>query len=352
MLIVDISNVMHSGMSCYPRPFLPEYNFTFRGIPYFFEKIAYYGLKSKNLVVVFDPEPSTKSNIQSPFKTNRIYNPQVQYELRVLKAILEFSGVPYVQVPGYSADSLISNILADNYYVPENHYIMSVDQDLACNVQRRQDDYTTNMLGFNIKGFNVSPDTFHSIYKVPYNFMNIHKLLRGCSSDAIPVGTCGEFLEKSFYSSLELIIELESDGVYSKIEELSEVLDPFDYNTEEYFFDWLLNVMGRQDLEEEYHIRAKAIFPKDISTGEVPETDWETFNAVIMYMFNNTTLTLNTQPTGVLTEDEKEELFDIITKTELVKSTIFNPDIDSDSIQFTSGNIDDLKLFDDGGMLL
>lgn len=328
MLIIDTSNVINSGVNA--KSEVRRVNFDdqtlLAGIPYLMSKLANFSIKSETVVFVFDPDKN--SNYVkgfSPFETHRLYNPQVTWELLILQKLLSLVSADIIQSPEMSADNLIHSVLVDYDAMLENHYIVSADQDLTCNIWDRSNGYSNSFLAFNSKSYNFSKENFYPLLKVPYNFMNLHKTLTGCKSDNIPTYPKGSYILQQYYKYLEDLLAIATNDEFTSIRDFHKVFDVTEFNTWEAFKEWAKNE-SNLDLDiKTLEVRQKVIFPKYKSINLKFNMDWVTLNSINYFLFGDYSYTNPKQSTQELTKEKQDEVLDIVKNTPKIANSVFIP---------------------------
>jgi len=189
MLIVDVSSVMHTGMYQKQRIFGgANEDVELKGILYLFRVIATHARESSIVQLVFDPEIGPEYNSHNPEKPSRKLNQRVHWELRVLRKLLDVCGLPYHMKPGYSADDLVYSLVENSKWeMPgKKIFILSADQDLACNICAGDDEHAeVRLLSFSTKSYNLDYNTMEKIIGIPLGRVNEYKTIHGCKSDNI-----------------------------------------------------------------------------------------------------------------------------------------------------------------------
>jgi hypothetical protein len=344
VLIIDGYNVMYSGNSNSRALPVGHCGDKFlKCIPYFLNKLVNFAALDSKVVVVFDPDEKSIFNDTSGYKQNRVHQPNVLWEIRILKKMLDFIGIPTVQL-NCEADDVIYSILQDHCNDDEDHYIVSTDKDLACNVAKRG-IYQTKMLAFNSVGYNYTYENFYSLLGIPFNFININKLLLGCKSDTIPPVKNGTVLWSKFVNSLRVAADELTLGATDDPNKLY-MYDALELcNTYEYFKVWLQEDVpqGLYSIEE-LDSRMRLIFPKYVRVPLKLKWHWDKLNALTRYLLYTNANQMHKAPEAQFTDEDRSIINGFIDSTPLVKPTVFQ---NIESVDSVIVGLEDLSIFEE-----
>ena len=328
MLLLDVSNMMYTGASTRGQYFGEASEFKLHSIPYILEKIASYYSEDQDMIAVFEkvgrmPALATGSG----YKSGRNRNPLVEWEIGALQKLLEFVGFPTLYVDGKEADHVIANYCR-LYHNTENINILSADMDLACNV--RQGQYSTKMLSYSTVSYNVDKYNFKEITKVEYNFMNINKILCGCSSDKILAFPQGSQIYNSYISGLESLWR-RAYGYRINENSPSDFEDDvlMQYTTFEYFLEWYKTSKFYDEiLVEELERRKKLIQGPIFNVPRVPTVNWTAYNELINAFNLGNSSSIKSVSTGEYRPEMYNKIVEILREAKTANLTMFDGNMD------------------------
>jgi len=326
MLLIDVSNIIHSGMDAQrAKPVGSEHQKSVYGIPYLFSKVADYARRSRDVIFVFDPEIRGEFHVKNPNNPNRKYSPQVHYECNILFKILEELKAPAVRVQGYSADSLIYSIceLFKDDEAIADIFIMSADQDLACNVQYRGYG-SVQTLAYNAKSYHITPDSYMPILGIPFNFTNINKSLLGCVSDNVSAVKDGRAMWVQFLSHLARVTKGKSMFRSNSARDLHKYVNIFEYNTKEYLINW---VEKSEFSHRKAAVKASAdiVFPTFTDNFEIgAQLDLGRWNGLADALFQHKKYLFCNELAIPMTQTELDRINKIIDETSPIVASFIN----------------------------
>lgn len=280
VLLMDMSNLVYTGMSSKERDFGEQNEITLRAVPYVLNKIAAFYSVDKDIVAVFD-SPKRKATVANTrgYKAGRQYNPAVSWELNILKELLSMCSIPTVSVAGQEADYVINNLCA-KFRGEYDVYIASADADMFSNVYS-EDGVCCEMVSFSQHSYHVNKRNFEATTGVPYNFINLDKILNGCKSDNIKPFPKGSTLFQSYINYLQRrfarmykfdknlhTFSMMKDSVIFSVNTLDAFLEFFRLDEE------LYSPEAEKELRQRELLIQGPKFPV-LLEGEV---DWESFN--------------------------------------------------------------------------
>lgn len=323
MLVIDVSSVMYTGASAREVRFGESGEFTLRCIPYFFEKIAAYYIEDKDMVAVFEHIGKIPALASSTgYKSGRTRNPLVEWEIKALAAILDYINFPMLEIQNQESDHIINNYCRLNRD-KENIIILSADADIASNVSHG--DYETKISSFSTKSYNIDKYTFEEITGVPYNFMNLNKLLLGCKSDKIKPYPEGEEI---FNSYLHVVLHgwKRKYGYDLETNRTSDVVDALinNHNTLESFLDWFQHSRYNQgDAIDELRERWTLVAGTKFDVPEVSKVNWDMYNAVMNVLGNFKVTGIKAVNRGDYDQGVYDELCNILRKAKNANASVY-----------------------------
>lgn len=289
MLLLDVSNICYTGSRFRSFYFGESSEYTLKSIVYFFEKVANYYSESKEMVAVFEGVGKIPALSKADgYKAGRTRNPAVEWEILALKEMLEAVGFPTITAPSgtpVEADHIIHSYCRKNRD-KEDIIILSADKDMASNVCA--DVYETKILSFSANSYNINKSNFKEITGVEYNFMDLNKMLCGCSSDRIKAVPKGSIIFNAYINSVKAVWKRRF-GFNKDEHTMSFAPDSLtrQYNTLDAFMNWFRN-SSHYDVEVEQELmhgkRKDRIYGFDVDIPKIKPVNWKKYNNLISGM--------------------------------------------------------------------
>lgn len=354
MLLFDVSNICYTGASSKYHYFGHTSDYKIRSLVYFLEKVACYYSVDKDMIAVFEGVGKIPALAKDGgYKSGRQRNPMVEWEMIVLKNLLEMINFPILYVDSVEADHTIKNYCEQNRD-KQNIYILSADEDLASNV-REGESFSTEMLSYSTSSYNISKANFREITGVHYNFLDIHKLLCGCKSDKIKALPTGRQLYNSYIANLESLWRRKY-GYDKSQHTTASLVDAVinENNTLEAFLKWFrASSYYTVEIENELHLRAQKIIGPTVRLPQVGRVDWQAYNGLIDTMNLSNSCSIKSSKSNGHSDEMYRLILDIMGKGQTSTRTMFEGDFNTDTSDLEITGIEDIRqlLEAEGGAL-
>jgi len=343
---------MYTGASASSSYFGEGSEFKLRSIPYFFQKVAAYYGKDKDMIAVFEKVGKMPALSKSTgYKSGRNRNPLVEWEITALKELLTRIGFPILEVEGQEADYVINNYCR-MYGDSQDIYILSADQDLAANV--RDGEFTTQMLSYSTVSYNINKSNFKAITGVDYNFMNLHKILLGCKSDKIKPFPQGREIYQAYFSTLESKWRRQfgyQKGTHTSADFEDSYLLPlaeFEQFVEWYRLSKYYDDEGLRELNNRRQLVEGPVF----DLPRVFPVNWQAYNDLIASLNMNSACSIKAIRSGMYNKETVDEVIYILRKAQSANLTMFEGQAgELDGLEEVGDIQNILGLLDTGGAL-
>lgn len=253
--LIDVSALLHYGMTSVKYRDKRSYGFPVGGIHKVMYHISVAFAANDDVILVFDGRNNFRKGIMPEYKAGRIPNKEVIAQADFLYNHLLECNIECLKMDGFEGDDII-NWVSQKAAELQSVFIIGNDKDLVHNVHG---NITFHSIDRNVNCVSEAnfPFAIEKGVYIPFNFVNVRKVLTGCPSDKVP-----PFVAEDGTTGAELFD--------SYIDCLSNNKIPFTYsNTASKTL--FLYVMNNANLTEkdkqELQKRVKVIFPADVPEG-------------------------------------------------------------------------------------
>ena len=182
--ILDVSALLHYGMNSARYKDKVSCTYNVGGIHKVMRQVAIAIANNDDVILAFDSKKNFRKALMPEYKVGRVPNKFVLSQAELLWDRLPQCGIACYKLDGYEGDDIINwcTDLREDY---SSVLIHGNDKDLIHNVHDNIAFHSITDTVNNVTTANF-PFAIEKGEEVPFNFVSIMKVLKGCTSDKIP----------------------------------------------------------------------------------------------------------------------------------------------------------------------